>query len=65
MTNSKDEVNVQKLYGKECTLSKEDFLKNFKVTENGLSKKQAQENLNKYGNNEITQQSLKGGTITF
>ena len=59
MANSKEEVNVSKLYGKECTLSKDDFIKTFKISEKGLSSKKAEENLQKYGHNEITQAKPK------
>lgn len=57
--NSKDDVNVEKLYGKECTLSKEDFIKTYNINENGLSSSQAEDNLHKYGLNEISQTKPK------
>ena len=56
MTNDKthkEEVNVKKLYGKESTLSKEDFIKEYNVDINGLSSIEAEERLQKYGPNEI------------
>ena len=59
MTNTKEDVNVAKLYGKECTLSKEDFIKEYKVSEKGLSTKKANENLQKFGLNEITENKPK------
>ena len=37
-TKNKDEVNIQKLYGKEGTLSKEEFIKEYKIDINGLNK---------------------------
>lgn len=49
----KDEVNVQKLYGKESTLSKDDFIKEYNINVNGLSSAEASERLQKYGLNEI------------
>lgn len=58
-TNSKEDVNVKKLYGKECTLSKEDFIQNYNIKINGLSSDEANENLNKYGLNEIKQNKPK------
>ena len=54
MSNNKEEVNISKLYGKECTLNKEEFLKAFNINENGLSSKEAEERLNKYGLNQIS-----------
>ncbi len=59
MTNQKEEVNVEKLYGKECTLSKDEFMKTYKIPEKGLSKEQAQTLLQKYGPNEISQNKPK------
>ncbi len=59
MINAKDEINVAKLYGKECTLSTKEFLETFKISEKGLSTKQAQANLQKYGSNEISQEKPK------
>ncbi len=56
---TKNEVNVQKLYGRQCILPKEDFLKAFRVSEKGLSNKKAEENLAKYGENQISQAKPK------
>ena len=33
MSNVKEEVNVAKMYGEECTLSKDEFIKKYKVSE--------------------------------
>lgn len=57
--NSKDEVNVEKLYGKECTLSKEAFIKTYNISEKGLSSSEAEEKIHKYGLNEISQAKPK------
>lgn len=57
--NTKEEVDIEKLYGKEATLSVEDFIKTYNVNENGLSSNQAEAKLNKYGLNEITQAKPK------
>ncbi len=51
--SKKEEVNVKKLYGKECTLSKNDFIKEFNVDEHGLSSDEAEQRIHKYGFNEI------------
>lgn len=59
MSQQKEEINIQKLYGKECTLPKEEFLKEYKLNANGLSEKQAEELLQKDGLNEISQSKPK------
>ena len=53
MTN-KEDVNIKSLYGKECTLTKDEFLKNYNINIDGLTSKQAEERLQKFGLNEIT-----------
>lgn len=35
--NQKEDVNIEALYGKECILSKDDFLKTYNINESGLS----------------------------
>ena len=50
----KEEVNIRKLYGKECTLPKDDFIKIYNINVNGLSSSEAEERLHKYGLNEIS-----------
>ena len=59
MASTKEEVNVSKLYGNECILPKEEFIKEYKVNENGLSSNVAEDKLHKYGFNEITQAKPK------
>lgn len=54
-----EEIDVVKLYGKEGTLPKEEFLKQYKVSPEGLSEAKAQERLNKYGTNEVKQNKPK------
>lgn len=49
----KEDVNIAEMYEKECTLSKEEFVKKYKVDENGLSNESVEENKHKYGVNEI------------
>lgn len=39
--NQKEEVNIEALYGKECVLSKDDFLKTYNINENGLSSRRS------------------------
>lgn len=59
LAQPKEELNVQKSYGKECTLSKDDFLKQYHIKETGLSSAQADDNLHKYGLNEVSQAKPK------
>ena len=59
MAQPKEDLNIQKLYGKECTLSKEDFFKEYHISENGLSEEQAASSLEKYGLNEVSQAKPK------
>ena len=59
MSNSKDEVNISKLYGEDCLLSKDDFIKKHNLNLNGLSSSKALENNRKYGLNEIKQSKSK------
>ena len=59
MPNSKDDVNISKLYGKDCLLSKDDFIKKHNLNVNGLSSSEALENNHKYGLNEIKQSKSK------
>lgn len=59
MSNSKDEVNISKLYGEDCLLSKDEFIKKHNLNVNGLSSSEALENNRKYGLNEIKQSKSK------
>lgn len=59
MANAKEDVNIEKLYGKESSLSKEDFLKSFNINENGLTSTEASNSINKYGLNELKQAKPK------
>ena len=63
-TNLKEEVNIKKLYGKEATLSKDDFIKEFSINEDGLSSQEAEERIYKYGYNEIKSRNKKFVILT-
>ena len=54
MQNTKDVVDVNKLYGKQCLLTKDEFIKEYNVNENGLNEEQVVENIRAYGKNEVT-----------
>ena len=62
MKNAKtqrEEVDINRLYGKEGTLSKDEFLKTYHVKESGLSSAEAEARIHKYGLNEIRQAKPK------
>lgn len=55
MANTKEDVDVEKMYGEECTLPKDEFIKKYRVNPNGLSNIQANKRIEKLGLNEIKQ----------
>lgn len=57
--NQKEEVNIEKLYGNECILPKEDFIETYHIDEQGLSSTEAKSKIQKYGLNEIRQAKPK------
>ena len=59
MANTKEEVDVAKMYGEECTLPRDEFIKNYKVNPSGLSDPQATKRIEKLGLNEIKQAKPK------
>lgn len=59
MANTKEEVDVAKMYGEEYTLPRDEFIKNYKVNPNGLSDTQATKRIEKLGLNEIKQAKPK------
>ena len=56
---AKEELSISKLYGNECLLSKDEFIKNFHIKENGLSAQEVNYLIQKYGLNEIKQAKPK------
>ncbi len=59
MSNLKEEVDIEKSYGKESSLKKEEFLKTFEIKESGLNTTEATNLIHKYGLNEIKQAKPK------
>ena len=59
MKKAKEEFNIEKIYGNESKISKEEFIKNFRVNEKGLSEEEVEEKINKFGYNEIKQNKQK------
>lgn len=58
-TNLKEDVNINKLYGKAATLSKEEFIKEQNVSPEGLTNIEATNRLKNLGYNEIKQAKPK------
>lgn len=60
LTNqSKEDVNISKMYGIVGTIPKEEFIQKYHVTPNGLSNKEADKRLRNLGLNEIKQAKPK------
>ncbi len=59
LIQQKDDVNISKMYGKDATLSKTDFLKQYNVKDTGISSQEAENLIQKYGLNEIKQSKQK------
>ncbi len=59
MSNIKEEINIKKLYGQECILPKDEFIKKYNINEKGLSTEQAQKLLENNGLNQISQTKPK------
>lgn len=59
MPNSKEELNIKEMYGKQCVLSKDDFIEQYNLSVNGLSSQEAQDLLHKNGVNQISQTKPK------
>ena len=51
----KEEFNVKSYYGENCVLSPDDFKKKYKVSDNGLSSRHAEENIRNLGPNQVKQ----------
>ena len=59
LSNLKEEVNVRKMYGQECILPKDEFIKKYQIKEEGLSSEDAEAKIKKLGLNEIKQTKPK------
>lgn len=59
MQNSKEDLNIKEMYGKECVLSKYEFIKQYNLSINGLSSQEAQDLLHKNGVNQVSQAKPK------
>ena len=52
MSDSKENVDVLKMYGEDSTTKRDEFLKKHNLNEKGLTSKQAEINIKKFGLNE-------------
>ena len=59
MINKKSETNIIASYKEDCSISKEDFIKKYKVSEKGLSSKEANSRIQNLGLNEIKKSKPK------
>ena len=59
MPNLKEDLNIKEMYGKQCVLSKDDFINQYNFSINGLSSQEAQDLLHKNGVNQISQAKPK------
>ena len=59
MSIQKENVNITQMYGNECTLSKEEFIKKYNININGLDDNSVEKNLKHFGLNEINQAKPK------
>ena len=59
MPNLKEDLNIKEMYGKQCVLSKDDFINQYNFSINGLSSQEAQDLLHKNGINQISQAKPK------
>ena len=55
----KEDIDISQIYGNDCILSTEEFIKENKFSESGLSNKLAEESLRIYGVNQIKQSKPK------
>lgn len=55
----KEEIEIKKLYGQDCLIDKESFMKNNQFSYTGLDDQKVQENIHKYGLNQIKQTKPK------
>ena len=59
MQNTKDVIDINKLYGEQCLTDKDEFLKKIEIDEKGLTENEVDQNLKKYGKNEVKQAKPK------
>ena len=59
MANTKEDVNINKMYASESKISKDEFIQKYKIAENGITNEEAEEKFRRLGPNEIRQAKPK------
>lgn len=59
MANTKEDVDINKMYADESKLSKNEFIQKYRIKENGITNEEAETKLQKLGPNEIRQAKSK------
>ena len=59
MANTKEDVDINKMYANESKISKEEFIKKYKIQGTGISTEETEEKIKKLGPNEIRQAKPK------
>ena len=59
MANTKEDVDINKMYANESKISKEEFIQKYRIKEKGITNEEAERKLQKLGPNEIRQAKPK------
>ena len=59
MANTKEDVDINKMYANESKMSKDEFIQKYRITEKGITNEEAEAKLHKLGPNEIRQAKPK------
>lgn len=59
MANTKENVDINKMYADESKISKDQFIQKYRITENGITNEEAEAKMQKLGPNEIRQAKPK------
>ncbi len=59
MANTKEDVDINKMYANESKISKEEFIQKYRIKEKGITNEEAERKLQKLGPNEIKQAKPK------
>ena len=59
MANTKEDVDINKMYTGESKISKDEFIQKYKITEKGITNEEAGAKIQKFGPNEIRQAKPK------
>lgn len=59
MSNTKEDVDINKMYASESKIEKDEFIQKYRIKENGITNEEAETKLQKLGPNEIRQAKPK------